>query len=321
VARDIRAATTRCAATIRRGGASADQRFGVRAGVGDGAEDLTAPCIRLNIADPHLQMPLALRAAADERRIQGHHNRRRCCFRTGRGALTKNLADLQGMAAQGLMMRSRVDRKHLPQHIRGGPVGHQGAEMRLKPVQLRCRSAMRWPSNASLDPATRGTAKAGKPHCDRAEQRRHRMVPVVLHTANIATVWAARPPNGVLPGLRGDDLPLNARQQPLRFGQGQTQIGGIDEIIGPSDLQDVRARPLALSPDFHQPQHPSHASTLGQRTNAKIPNWPSLPQSREGPLIPAAWGRSPGDTASVPSDLPRPARTRNSSILNAYEFI
>ncbi len=37
------------------------------------------------------------------------------------------------------------------------------------------------------------------------------------------------------PGLHGDDLPLNARQQQLRFGQGQTQVGDIDEIIRPSD--------------------------------------------------------------------------------------
>src|SRR5215213_6123822 len=32
-------------------------------------------------------------------------------------------------------------------------------------------------------------------------------------------------------------------------------------------------------------------------------------------VTPATWGRSPGDTASAPSDLPRPARTRNSSYL------
>ena len=119
------------------------------------------------------------------------------------------------------------------------------------------------------------------------------MVPVVLQAANIATTCAARSPNGVLPGLRGDDLPLNARQQPLRFGQGQTQIGDIDEIIGPSDLRDVRAWPLALSPDFHQPHHPSHASTLGQRTNAKIANWPPHPQSCDGPLCLQRSGHRP----------------------------
>jgi len=109
------------------------------------------------------------------------------------------------------------------------------------------------------------------------------MVPVVLHTANIATARALRPPNRMAHSLRGDDLPLNARQQPLRFGQGQTQVGDIDKIIGPSDLHDVRAWPLALSPDLHQPQHPSHASTLGQRTNAKITNWPLHPQTCDSP--------------------------------------
>ncbi len=109
------------------------------------------------------------------------------------------------------------------------------------------------------------------------------MVPVVLHTANAVTARALRPPNRMAPSLRGDDLPLNARQQQLRFGQGQTQIGNIAEIIGPSDLQNVRAWPLALSPDLHQPQHPSHASTLGQRTNAKIPDRPPHPQSCDGP--------------------------------------
>jgi len=191
-------------------------------------------------------------------------------------------------------MRSRVDREHLLQQISSRPVGHHRAEMRLQPVQLRCRPAMQWPANASLDPATRGTAKPGKPHCDLAEQRRHRMVPVVLQTPNPATARTTRPPNGVLPGLRGDDLPLNARQQPLRFGQGQTQVGDVAEIIGPSDFHDVRARLLALNPDLHQPRHPGHASTLGQRTGAKISNWPSHPQSCDGPRTGTTW-RRPSD--------------------------
>src|SRR4051794_36721585 len=79
-------------------------------------------------------------------------------------------------------------------------------------------------------------------------------------------------PAGVVPGLRGDDLPLDARQHQLRFGQGQTQIGDVDEAIGPANLHDVRARPLAFGPDFYQPQNPSHVSTLGQRTSAEIPD-------------------------------------------------
>jgi hypothetical protein len=89
------------------------------------------------------------------------------------------------------------------------------------------------------------------------------MVPVVLHTSSAVTARAFRPLNGVVPGLRSDDLLLNARQQPLRFGQGQTQVGDIDEIIGLSDFHDVRARPLTLNPNLYQPQHPSHASSIG----------------------------------------------------------
>jgi len=77
------------------------------------------------------------------------------------------------------------------------------------------------------------------------------MVPVIIHTANAVTVRAFRPPNSMVPGLRGDDLPLDARQQPLCFGQGQTQTGDIAEVTGAADLHDVRARPLAFSPDFH----------------------------------------------------------------------
>ncbi len=262
---------------------AADQRPDVGTSFGDGPEDLAATGRRFDVADPHLQMPLAIRAAADERRVQGYHDHRCCFFWPQRSALTKSLANRQGMAAQGCMMLSCVDREHLLQQIGRRPVGHEGAEMRLQPVQLRCRSAMRRPSQASLDPAARGTAKPGKPHRDLAEQHRDRMVPVVLHTASAVTVRAFRSLNGVVPGLRGDDRLLNTRQQPLRFGQGQIQISYVAEVTGLVDLHDVRARPLAFTPNFHQPQHPGHASTLGQRTDAKIPNWPVHPQSCGSP--------------------------------------
>jgi len=104
---------------------AADQRSDVGIGFGDGVENLPATGRRFDIADPHLQMPLVLRATANECRIQGDHNRRRRRFRPDRSALTKSLADFQGMAAQGLMMLSRVDREHLRQHINGGPVSHK----------------------------------------------------------------------------------------------------------------------------------------------------------------------------------------------------
>ena len=111
------------------------------------------------------------------------------------------------------------------------------------------------------------------------------MVPVVLHPANAAAARAVRPPNRLLPGLRGDDLLLNTRQQPLRLGQGQSQVGDIGDITRTIDLQDVRVRPLALSPSLYQPQHPAHASILGQRTDAKLSNLPPHPQSCDSPAV------------------------------------
>src|SRR4051794_33142228 len=107
---------------------------------------------------------------------------------------------------------------------------------------------------------------------DLAEQRGDRVLAIVLHAANARATPAPRPPHGVVPSLRGDNLPLDARQHQLRFGQGQTQIGDVDEAIGPANLHHVCARPLAFRPDFYQPQNPSHVSTLGQRTSAEIPD-------------------------------------------------
>ena len=103
-------------------------------------------------------------------------------------------------------------------------------------------------------PAAPGTAKSRKPHRDLAEKRRHRVVPVILHTADAPTASAIRPPNGVAPGLRGNDLLLEACQQQLPFGQGQTQIGDIAEIIRSVDLHNVDALLFTVIPGFHQPQ-------------------------------------------------------------------
>jgi len=61
----------------------------------------------------------------------------------------------------------------------------------------------------------------GRVHFNLAENRRDRMVPVILHSAHLATASAIRPPDGVALGLRRDDLLLEAGQQQLPFGQGQ----------------------------------------------------------------------------------------------------
>ena len=68
----------------------------------------------------------------------------------------------------------------------------------------------------------------------------------------------------VIPGLCGDDRLLEAGQQPLRIGHGQTQIGDITEIGGSDDLHDIRARALTFSAGFHHPHNPGHPSTPGQ---------------------------------------------------------
>jgi hypothetical protein len=86
---------------------------------------------------------------------------------------------------------------------------------------------------------------------------------------NTSAARTIRPENGVSSGLSGYDFLLEGRQQLLRFGQSQTQIGDIPEIIGAIDLHDVRGPPLALGAGFHQPQNPAHTSTPGQTTDAR----------------------------------------------------
>ena len=143
--------------------------------------------------------------------------------------------------------------------------------MRLKLVEFRRRPTMRWPTNASLDPATPSTAKTGKPHCDLAEMRRYGMVAIVFHVANATTPSAIRPPNRVAPGLRGNDFPLEACQHPLPVGHGQPQIGDIVKIIRSVDRHDVGKRLVTVSANLHQPHNPSHAPTPGRITDARIP--------------------------------------------------
>jgi hypothetical protein len=84
--------------------------------------------------------------------------------------------------------------------------------------------SMRWPGDPSRAPATRGTAKAGKPHCDLAEKRSDDMVLIVLHAASAATAGAGWSPSGAISDLCRDDLLLEVRLQPLHLGQGQPSL-------------------------------------------------------------------------------------------------
>jgi hypothetical protein len=74
---------------------------------------------------------------------------------------------------------------------------------------------MQWPANASLGPTTLGTAKSGQSHLDVTEQRRDRMVPIIVHTANTIATRAIWPPEHVSPCLRGRDLALDTRPEPF----------------------------------------------------------------------------------------------------------
>ena len=104
-----------------------EQCLDVGLGFGDGAENLATTSLRFDIANPHLQMPLAILTATDEGRIQGRYDSLRLGFRRRRrGTLAECLADFQGMTPQGLRVPGGIERKHLPQQIGSFPVGHQG---------------------------------------------------------------------------------------------------------------------------------------------------------------------------------------------------
>src|SRR5208282_1917285 len=95
-----------------------------------------------------------------------------------------------------------------------------------------------------------------------------------------------RGPNSVAPDLLADDLPLDTRQQQLSFGQSQTQMCEVAEIMGQIDLHDVRVLLHALSVNFHQPQDPGHAFILDRATAPRIPRRHLHPQTCGNPHHP-----------------------------------
>src|SRR3954449_7963501 len=71
------------------------------------------------------------------------------------------------------------------------------------------------------------------------------------------------------PNRTAPDPRLQPGQHQLPFGQGQTQVCDITEIIRSGDRHDVDGLLLTVSLGFHQPHNPSHASTPNQRTDTK----------------------------------------------------
>jgi hypothetical protein len=62
----------------------------------------------------------------------------------------------------------------------------------------------------------------------------------------------------VVVGLRANNLLLNLRQQQLRFGQRQTQVGNITKTIRPADRHHVETSSLTVTPGPNQTQRPFH---------------------------------------------------------------
>jgi hypothetical protein len=63
---------------------------------------------------------------------------------------------------------------------------------------------------------------------------------------------------------------LNARQQPLRFGQSQTQVGDIAKTFRPAELCHVEASGLTVDAGSNQPQIPPHPRTPSRRLSRPI---------------------------------------------------
>ena len=265
--------------------ALSDQRRDVGVSLRDCSEHLPPSACSFDIADAHLQVPFTLFAAADERRI--HADSDRCCCRSCRlvrGRSSKLLADPQRMVAQCLRAPTGVNGQQVLQDASSDAIGHQGGKVSLQLVQLRCRSASRWPTHARLGAIAGRASKPGKPHRHFAEQRRDAVPPPVLQVAFSGAGPATRPQQPMAVDLPGNDRSLNARQKLLRFGQGQTQVRNIAKTFRPADLYQIGAQAAGIIAGRNQPQHPSHPRSPSRlSTRPIVPPVSSYPHSLDTP--------------------------------------
>jgi hypothetical protein len=128
--------------------------------------------------------------------------------------------------------------------------------MRLTLIQLRCRPAMRWPSDPSLDHAASSGSDIGEAALWPGRKASR---PCPRGRPNAVTASPVRPMNIRASSLRDEDLRLEASQQSLRRGEGQASLGRSDaqiydigEIMMPVDPHDVGAPFPTVSLHFHQ---------------------------------------------------------------------
>src|SRR4051812_37918741 len=91
------------------------------------------------------------------------------------------------------------------------------------------------------------------------------------------------------PGLRSDDLPLDAGQELLALGQAQTQGAQIGKGVGLGDPHDIGAVFFALSSDADQPHDPGHVASTSAGIQARkylfrsrAPNLAAVPMPTKG---------------------------------------
>ena len=265
--------------------ALSDQRRDVGVGLRHCSEHLPTSARCFDIADAHFQVTFALFAAADERRI--HADSDHCCRSCWlvRGCTSNLRADPQRMVAQCLRAETGVNGQQVLQYARSDAIGHQGGKVGLQLVQLRCRSATRWPTDARLDAIAGGASKPGKRHRHCAKQRCDVVSAPVLQVAFSVAGRAARPPQPMAVGLRGNDRSLNARQKLLRFWQGQTQARNIAKTFRTADLCQIGAQATGIIPCRNQPQHPPHLRSPSRlSTRPTVPPVSSYPQSLDTPI-------------------------------------
>jgi len=165
------------------------------------------------------------------------------------------------------------------EHASRTAIGQKGAELRPDPIEFRRRTGMGRPVDANLCPTAVGTAEAGQPNPDRAEQGGDLAGSVVLPVTGGSAAWADWSAGGMIAALRGDDCLLSADQKLLALSVRQAQRREIAQITRAVDLQNIATARRAVAPDLHQAQNPPHPwSPAGETYSWSYPPRPNTPR-------------------------------------------
>ena len=113
-------------------------------------------------------------------------------------------------------------------------------------------------SRARFRPAATGTAEAGQPERDLAEQGGDLMGTVIFDLARGSAGATQRPSDRMVPALGCDDFLLDQSHKLLALRQGQAQSRNVAQITEAVDRHHVDASARSIDPGFHQAQNPPH---------------------------------------------------------------